>query len=453
MANYLAKTTNDYYTGSKAGEYQFTSLETVINQFIVSYVGEDKIISKIKRADVAFHAQRALQELSFDTFKSCKAQELTVPPTLINPVPHDYVNYTKLTWVDGSGIEHIIYPARHTSNPQYKGSLISNSHFYEGSTDWTLGTSAGGNFSWINSSRYGGAISGGAVNNAGVVTSTVDTGTKISVSVPFKHGKTYRITWNTMNVGDGAPGGQGNFQVYAYGEEGYILQKRDALGNGIEYDVGSGVQSIDFAFDQSNEDWRTTADTNSQELVFEVSTVAWAGVLEAVVVTEIEPDGNNVSNMYDLMDSSSTWGNYKSTTPSENNKDDYEDDTYWPAHGSRFGLEPEHAQTNGSYYIDCTTGMIHFSSNLSGKTVILHYLSDSLGSTQELQVHKLAEEAVYKWIAYAVLSTRANTPEYLVQRLKKERFAETRKAKLRLSNIKLEEITQILRGQSKFIKH
>ena len=92
MANYLAKTTNDYYTGGKAGEYQFTSLETVINQFIVSYVGEDKIISKIKRADVAFHAQRALQELSFDTFKSCKAQELTVPPTLINPVPHNYVN-------------------------------------------------------------------------------------------------------------------------------------------------------------------------------------------------------------------------------------------------------------------------------------------------------------------------------------------------------------------------
>ena len=34
-----------------------------------------------------------------------------------------------------------------------------------------------------------------------------------------------------------------------------------------------------------------------------------------------------------------------------------------------------------------------------------------------------------------------------------EKFAETRKAKLRLSNIKLEEITQILRGKSKQIKH
>jgi hypothetical protein len=54
---------------------------------------------------------------------------------------------------------------------------------------------------------------------------------------------------------------------------------------------------------------------------------------------------------------------------------------------------------------------------------------------------------------YGMLSTRSNIPEHIVQRYKKEKFAETRKAKLRLSNIKLEEITQVLRGKSKFIKH
>ena len=70
-----------------------------------------------------------------------------------------------------------------------------------------------------------------------------------------------------------------------------------------------------------------------------------------------------------------------------------------------------------------------------------------------MRVHKFAEEAMYKHIAYAVLSTRINTPEYIVGRYKREKFAETRKAKLRLSNIKIEEITQILRGKSKWIKH
>ena len=70
-----------------------------------------------------------------------------------------------------------------------------------------------------------------------------------------------------------------------------------------------------------------------------------------------------------------------------------------------------------------------------------------------MQVHKLAQEAIYKHITHAVLSTKANIPEYIVRRYKQEKFAATRQAKLRLSNIKLEEITQILRGKSKWIKH
>ena len=68
-------------------------------------------------------------------------------------------------------------------------------------------------------------------------------------------------------------------------------------------------------------------------------------------------------------------------------------------------------------------------------------------------VHKFAEEAMYKCIAYAIMSTKANVQEYVINRFRKEKFAATRKAKLRLSNLKLEELTQILRGKSKHIKH
>jgi len=51
------------------------------------------------------------------------------------------------------------------------------------------------------------------------------------------------------------------------------------------------------------------------------------------------------------------------------------------------------------------------------------------------------------------MSTRANVQEYIVRRFQKDKFAAVRKAKLRLSNLKLEELTQILRGKSKQIKH
>ena len=84
---------------------------------------------------------------------------------------------------------------------------------------------------------------------------------------------------------------------------------------------------------------------------------------------------------------------------------------------------------------------------------MLEYISDSLGTDEEMKVHKLAEEAMYKCIAYAIISTRANMQEYIVQRFKKDRFAATRTAKLRMSNLKIEELTQVLRGKSKQIKH
>ena len=67
-------TTGNYYQGTdntqntaddtQYGNYQFTSLEHIINQFILAYVGEEKLLSKVRRADVAFHAQRAYKSLA-----------------------------------------------------------------------------------------------------------------------------------------------------------------------------------------------------------------------------------------------------------------------------------------------------------------------------------------------------------------------------------------------------
>jgi hypothetical protein len=57
------------------------------------------------------------------------------------------------------------------------------------------------------------------------------------------------------------------------------------------------------------------------------------------------------------------------------------------------------------------------------------------------------------FLLHAIISTRANQPEYVVQRLKKEKSAKLRNAKIRLSNIKLNEFVQVTRGKSKWIKH
>ena len=423
-----------YYQGNDHGNYQFTSLTDIINQFMAVYVGEDKIISKAKRLDVAFHAQRALAELSFDTFKSVKAQEITLPPSLQMTLPHDYVNYTKVSWVDSAGIKHLLYPASKTSNPS---SIVQNA------TD--------GSYSTLIS-----AFNLGLSNDTSSF--TLDTGITLdSTNNQVDFDSSLVVQYGKLNWSSIAPEVEKSYTLtYTISNVPYLdpsstnpvaeLHPRliDAFGNDISFtkqsENGTYTQTVVMALSA-----RPLTQQSSRFYFQSSSTTGFSGSISGVSLVESTDSALNAQ--------STTWSNYKSSTPSQNQSDDYQDDTYWPMDGSRYGLDPQHAQANGSFYIDDLSGKIHFSSNISGKTVILDYISDSLGTDGEMQVHKFAEEAMYKWISHAILAGRANIPEYQVNRFKKERFAAIRTAKLRLSNIKIEELTQILRGKSKWIKH
>ena len=106
-----------YYNGSNLGEYQFISIKEIIANFQAAFVGEGKVLENVLSGDVRFHAYRALQELHYDTVRSCKSQEIEVCSSLKMPLPHDYINYVKLAFIDNNGIEHVLYPASKTSNP------------------------------------------------------------------------------------------------------------------------------------------------------------------------------------------------------------------------------------------------------------------------------------------------------------------------------------------------
>ena len=537
-------TQSTYYQEGEKGSYQFTSLEDVINQFIVVYVGEEKLISKVKRRDVAFHAQRAMQELSFDTFKSVKSQEVSLPPSLTMVLPHDYVNYTKVSWSDSSGIKHPLYPTSKTSNPfkilqdadgSYDftadtGGVIFNADF----SDSTLPVSGSFSEQWIRSH----------IPNL----PTIEDISVADGKLTFTHGSKERNILVDGNLDPIPDSGIVESRAYA------VIQKIDVTGmdkfnlvatglsaaaDGTNKDAGIlrvGITTRDpsgTSTSPGSEDWNKNStiisamsgpyggwgnvpgsgngpggavtghnplSRNHTTELFNVLTtdgvtrayIEWEGETTALtrtlqdinvegltevylVVTSHVPNftqlwtsGNlnqSVSTVDDISiiyegavpnlqsgGASTTWTSYKSNNETVDAYD-YNDDARKLNEGQRFGIDPQHAQTNGSYYIDNLRGLINFSSNVSGKTVILDYISDGLGTDGEMQVHKFAEEAMYKWISHAVLASRANTPEYLVNRYKKERFAAIRQAKLRLSNIKLEEITQVMRGKSKWIKH
>ena len=446
---YSGITQQQYYNGNDFGGYQFVSLNDIINQFMIVYVGEDKLISKASRVDVAFHAQRGLAEMSFDTLKSTKAQEITLPPSLQMILPQDYVNYTKVSWVDSAGIKHLIYPTSKTSNPSLNPLQDDDGNFILQGVA-TLGTIKP--FFQLDK-EYKDIVVGMLITGPYIPPLTFVAGTSIVFGTTQTQVHMHDSLGADVLATQGNSGTTLTFTNHPDGslllpqKEAYIVE--NLSWNLTDYKItgtASELTDIKIGMIVSHEDFPIgTVVTNVH------GTTIVVDQLPVVVSAAVPPDGEITFISSDLVDTD-TWSNYKSGAPSEN-QDDYQDDTYWPMDGSRFGLDPQHSQANGSFYVDNVGGKIHFSSNISGKTVILDYISDSLGDDGEMQVHKFAEEAMYKWMSHAILSGKSNIPEYQVNRLKKERFAAVRTAKLRLSNIKLEELTQILRGKSKQIKH
>ena len=286
------------------GSYSYITLNDAIDNFMVGYVGDGKLIQTVKKSDILFFAKRGLQEFSYDTLKSIKKSELTIPQNLTLALPQDYVNYVRTSWTDRNGIKHIIYP---TNN-------LTDSPFYTNIQD--------------------------------------------SKGVPTQD-----------NFGENVEGTS-------------IIQER----------------------------WHSNSDPDLNDYLAE------------------NPDtlGFKFRGNGDFI-----YGNYR----------------------GQYGLDPQYAQKNGYFNLNEREGKMSFSSGLVGELILLEYISDGLAYDTDTKIPKMAEEALYAHILHAVISTRANQPEYLVQRLKKERYAKLRNAKIRLSNIKTDEITQVMRGKSKWIKH
>ena len=466
----LSQTPSQYYNSSNSanyGDYQFVTLESIINAFMYIYVGESKIISKVSRTDVQFHAMRAVQELSYDVLKSFKSQEIEVPNTLSMILPQDYVNYVKLARIGSDGIERVLYPARKTSDPfaitqdsdgvyQFDdkrvltltvpdSSQITDGDYLQllmqpaggGAIDFTTGEATGlykvyfifntdgDNLDTVEPSgeelgpNFFVDLAGASI---GASYSANEVAIKLADQINLFGKHTASVSGNTVTVT------YNNSLVFSTDVLTQALAQTTLTGATI---TSTSVGVVEGFQSAGTDD--TTVDSNY-----------------SIVLTNGGFGGNTITEQVP----SNTSENFQSQTPVDYQLHDidYVTDAEVTAEGRRYGLEPQFAQMNGSFFIDQLRGLIKFSSDLAGETITLHYVSDGLGTDAEMVVHKFCEEACYKHIAYGILSTRSNIPPFIIQRFKKEKFAETRKAKIRLSNIKIEEFTQVLKGMGKQIK-
>jgi len=286
------------------GGYEYIKISDIVNNFLIAYVGAGKLILDVKRTDVIFHAKRGLQEFSYDTLKSVKSQELTIPPSLSVVLPQDYVNYVSMCYIDELGVKRPIYPANNLTTSPYENPIQ---------------------------------------DNQGVPT-------------------------------------------------------QDNFGDNLE---GTSI---------TEDRWKNANDKIISQEFF--------------------------ANFDDYL----YWANYWGLDN-------------FGFYGQQYGIIPQYAQRNGWFNPNYREGKMSFSSNLVGKLIVLEYISDGLAYDLDCRVPKMAEDALYAYILHSIISTRSGQQEYLVQRLRREKSAKLRNAKIRLSNIKLDEFVQVMRGKSKWIKH
>lgn len=79
------------------GIYQYVSLEDIMNNFMLMYVGNDKLINNVSKYNVLFHAKRGIQELNYDAMKEVKVLEISICNDLKFILPPDFVNYVRIS--------------------------------------------------------------------------------------------------------------------------------------------------------------------------------------------------------------------------------------------------------------------------------------------------------------------------------------------------------------------
>ncbi len=95
------------------GEYQYVSLADIVNNFMLMYVGNDKLVNNVDRYAILFHAKRAIQELNYDALRNIKVIEQEMGDQLKMVMPPDYVNYVRISVLSGN----VLFPLTENRQP------------------------------------------------------------------------------------------------------------------------------------------------------------------------------------------------------------------------------------------------------------------------------------------------------------------------------------------------
>lgn len=104
MPHQILPPINYYQNESNWGDYQYIPLSQLVNNFMLEQIGDDRLLSNVKRYNVLQHFKRGIQEFNYDTLKEIKVVELELSDSLLLTLPHDYVSYVRVSVLGVDGL-------------------------------------------------------------------------------------------------------------------------------------------------------------------------------------------------------------------------------------------------------------------------------------------------------------------------------------------------------------
>ncbi len=86
------------------GDYQYVTLESIVNDYIMSRDQDDYTLT-VPRHKIVYQARQAFKEFHYDVLQEIRVATLDLNPDTLNiTLPPDFVNYVRISYVDDNGM-------------------------------------------------------------------------------------------------------------------------------------------------------------------------------------------------------------------------------------------------------------------------------------------------------------------------------------------------------------
>ena len=84
-------------TTTNQGSYQYVSISDLVKNFMFAYVGQNKAVDNVDSSLVRWHMKQCIKDLNYTALREIKAMEILIGDDLKAVMPHDYVNYVRIS--------------------------------------------------------------------------------------------------------------------------------------------------------------------------------------------------------------------------------------------------------------------------------------------------------------------------------------------------------------------